>query len=234
MYINEYKNKVATTMIKRYGFKSPLQSPKILKKQKETVLKKYGVDNVMKIKEISNKANINAQKTFHLKYGVDNPMRLEFFREKQRMSYFKNGTTPTSNQQRYLNDKLGGILNHPIGQCSLDIAFINEKIYLEYNGGGHDLIVKLGGISRETFNTKEIRRYQFLKSEGWKGIFINSPYDYIPIEDVLKNEIEKAFKWLKTDSKGHSHYNINIGKSINDINFGRLRKINKEDLAEVI
>ena len=57
----------------------------------------------------------------------------------------------TSKQQLYIHSLLGGELNYCTGKCFLDIAFLDEKIYLEYDGGGHDLSVKLGNMSKEEF-----------------------------------------------------------------------------------
>lgn len=49
-------------------------------KRKENLLKKWGVDNPMKIKENVEKA----QNTCQEKYGVNNPAKVEFFKEKAR------------------------------------------------------------------------------------------------------------------------------------------------------
>jgi hypothetical protein len=69
-----------------------------------------------------------------------------------------------------------------------------------------------------------------MKNLGWKGIFINSPRDYLPSDDIIIQEINKAKEWFKINEKYHSHYNIDIGILINDEKFGKLRKIKEKDL----
>jgi hypothetical protein len=128
---------------------------------------------------------------------------------------------------------LGGKLNYidnTTGNYWLDIAFPNDKIYIEYNGGFHDGVVKTGTISKKDFENKERKRYYFLKDRGWKEIKIISEYDYLPSDEVIINEINKAKEWFKINGKGHCHYNIDIGNKINDVKYGKLRRIKDKDL----
>jgi hypothetical protein len=223
----EFKQHYKETMMERYGEDATFKIPKFYKKYKDTMVKKYGTEHALQNVDILN----NMQEQIKEKYGVNNISQLNEIKNKKAETFYKNGSIATSNQQRYLHSLLGGELNYSEDTPSLDIAFPNEKIYIEYNGSGHDLSVKLGNINQDEFDNKERRRYYFLKKLGWKGIFINSLVDYLPTDEVLINEINKAKEWLKqSNNKGHSHYNIDIGDKINDKKYGHLRRIKEEDL----
>lgn len=193
----------------------------------------YGVDYYMQTNEFSKKA----KETYKLKYNVDNPFKLDYFQEKAKNMMYQNGTVSTSKQQIYLCNLLNGELNYPISKLNLDIVFLNEKIYLEYHGGGHNLNVKLGKITEKEFNRKEQKREMFLKSKGWSEIKIVSRFDRLPSDEVILQMIEYAKEYL---NEGHSWIkfdidNLKIIKSTGNIkvDFGDLRKITKSDLEEV-
>lgn len=224
------KNKdIHDKLVKGYFLKSDEEKEAIVNKRKKTILDTYGVEKAMDIEGVKEKIiNTNLER-----YGVKYTMQSEEVKSKVRKTMYKNGTTSCSRQQEYLWKLLGGELNYPVSRLSLDIAFPNDKIYLEYNGNGHELKVRMGNISKEEFNKKEIRRYQYLKYNGWKLICINSYCDYLPHDDILKIEFNKALEWFKLDDKGHWHYNINIGNKLDDPKYGRLRRIKAEDLEAV-
>jgi len=60
------------------------------------------------------------------------------------------------------------------------------------------------------FDNKEIRRYQYLKRRGWYRMFINSPCDYVPSDEILLTELSKALMWFESDEKYHHHYERNF------------------------
>lgn len=82
----------------------------------------------------------------------------------------------------------------------LDIAFPDQFIYIEYNGGGHDLQVKLGNITKEQFNTQETKRYNYLKSKGWKLIRITSSKDYLINDIDMKLIFNQSLELLENSS----------------------------------
>ena len=171
-----------------------------------------------------------------LRYGVENQFQREEIRDKAMFIKSKNNLIVYSNQQKYLHNLLGGELNYcdkTTKGYSLDIAFPDMKVLIEYNGTGHNLQVKFGNITEEEFKLKEIQRYCILKYNGWKQIKIESKRDYLPSDDMLKEEFSKALEWLKSDDKGHWHYNIYFG-NINDRKYGRLRTITENDLDREI
>jgi hypothetical protein len=249
----EIKEKKKQTCLKKYGVEYSAQAPEIKEKFKQTIMEKYGVSGVLSVPEIKEKFNKTLNEHYGVlyplqskeikekiinklqdTYGVDNVSQMEEVKIKKAESFYKNSTIATSNQQLYLHNLLGGELNYSNNTPSLDIAFPNDNIYIEYNGGGHDLGVRMGSITRKEFENKERRRYYFLKGQGWKGIFINSPQDYLPSDEIIIDEINKAKEWFKSNEKGHSHYSINISDSINDNNYGHLKRIRKEDVKEAI
>jgi hypothetical protein len=217
------------TNLNKYGSETPLGSLEIQEKARETVREIYGVDNVFQIEEVKDKIVEWNYKT----YGVKHPMHIEEIKKsrvaKRSETMYKNGSIQTSQQQLYLRDVFDGELNYPIDNCMLDIAFPNDKIYIEYQGSGHDLDVKLKKLTKDQFDNKEKNRYYFIRNNGWKMIEIISvsQYDYLPMEDKLKEMFEFAKEYLLN---GRSWIQFDIDKGI-----VRGSKINmKYDFGELI
>ena len=221
--------KTAECNLVNYGFEYHINQPEFIKKQKQTNLEKYNSESIFGSKYFIEKTKEIVKE----KYGVDNISQIEDVKIKKAETFYKNSTVRTSRQQRYIHQLFGGELNYSNDTPSLDIGFPEDKIYIEVNGSGHDLCVKMGNMTEEEFKNKEIRRYQYLKRRGWKGVFINTIRDYLPSDEVLLEEYNKALEWFKSDEKYHSHYNINIGGFINDDTYGKLRRITEKDLKIV-
>ncbi len=190
--VKEINEKRKETFVERFGYENPSQNEEIQKKKEETCFKNYGVingfqteQNRQKIKEICLK-----------KYGVDNPFKnKEFMKEifkKTYISKYKNKNAPCSKQQLYLCNLLLGELNFPTEKGWLDIAFPEEKIYIEYDGGGHNLAVKLKAMTAEQFKIKEMRRYYFFKNKGWNIIRIISFNNKLPQDNIILKMIKYA------------------------------------------
>jgi len=247
--LKETRDKIKETTLERYGVEHNMQDEKIKAKAVNTFMKNYGFDNPMKNSEVVKRSNLSKirrfgstnpfldesiiQKSINTnlnKYGTEWHMQSDEIKRKSRKTMYENNSAPCSRQQLYIHNLIGGELNYPVDNLSLDIAFPEEKTYVEYDGNGHNLQVKLGGISEYEFERREIKRYLYLKSLGWKQIRIVSPFDYLPSDGVILEEMSKARKWLEQTGSGHSHYVINIGGKVNDSNYGRVRKIKEEDL----
>ena len=108
-------------------------------------------------------------------------------REKQTRSLIENGHGAISLQQKWIAETIGGnsVLNYPWKTSCLDIAFPEEKIYIEYDGSGHDLSVKLGSMTQEAFDRREMNRTYGLYRDGWKCIRIISRSDRLPLIDQI-------------------------------------------------
>lgn len=102
----------------------------------------------------------------------------------------------TSKQQIYFynlfNRKLTK-LNCAEGALHIDIAFPRIKMGIEYNGGGHDLDLKLSNITLKEFITREWRRRYVLIKQDWKIIYIVSPKD--KINNYTNEEYIKIFNY---------------------------------------
>ena len=156
--------------------------------------------------------------------------------EKSIASLCKNGSTPTSRQQIYLHNLLGGELNFATKISLLDIAFLDEKIYIEYDGGGHGLRVIFGKMTQEEFDKKEIRRYYYFKNKDWKMVRLISKNDLLPLDDKIVEIINLAKNYLNT---GHSWiiFDIDNSKIIcsefkEKHDYGKLRCITKKDIEK--
>lgn len=221
MNIQEYKQKQQNSLLNNYGVTVPAKNPTIVnkmkatsielygvdnvnkldcfkRKQKETMLKRYGVDNPLKSDAVQKKQ----KETLQSRYGVDNPMKVKNFQEKclsaSNETKRKRGHILTSKQQIHINDLLHGELNYIVGVYPLDIAFPNEKIYIEYNGAGHYLSIKFGSKTLEECIQHDKDRQRYLKSLGWKELVIESKKDYLLKDDILINIINQKLNNLKT------------------------------------
>jgi len=150
--------------------------------------------------------------------------------EKRRETLYKNGTAPCSAQQKYLYNLFGGELNYPVSRCSLDIAFPDDKIYIEYNGGGHNLQVQFGNMSESEFLEYENNRFLFLKSKGYKCIYILSNKDNLPSDNILLDILTYAKNELRNSDCNYIKFDVDnlkiiTAQYIKDYNFGVLRKI---------
>lgn len=227
--LESVKNKIAETNLDKYGVKVPLQNKEILNKVHQTNLERYGVKVPAKNKEVVEKIkNTNLEKygattyfhseegSEHIKkvindrFGVDNVSQSDLIKAKKNMTMYKNSSTPTSSQQLHIHSLVGGELNYPFGRASLDIAFVEDNIYLEYDGGGHNLDVKLNTMTQEEFDKKEQKRSFFLKGKGWKEIRIISDNDKLYSDEDIINFVDIAKYLINSDKWFSVHWNMDI------------------------
>lgn len=146
-------------------------------------------------------------------------------------TFYKNGTQKCSQQQEYIHSLVGGELNYPVNNSSLDIAFPEEKIYIEYDGSGHDLSVKLGEKTNEEFQEKEKKRNYALFRLGWKSIRIISKKDYLPsdikIKEIIKigKNILKERSWIVFDIDNSE---IKYKNFIEKYDFGEIKRLRND------
>lgn len=237
----EIKRKKAETTRKNYGVDSPLQSKEIQEKTQQTNKENYGVPFTFQSEEIKEKI----EKVMIERYGVNNPMKYEKIKDKSIRNAVKargeSGTVVTSVQQKYIYSIYGGYLNYPLDKINIDIAFPEIKLAIEYDGSGHDLSVKYGQLTEEEFQQGEIRRYYFLKTNGWKTMRIVSLKDKLPSPKKLKEMLLLAKSYLYKD--GHSWIEFNITENYiklttgnESFDFGELQSIKKieEDESAIL
>lgn len=107
---------------------------------------------------------------------------------------------PASEPQIKLGLLFNGIVNYQIGYYCVDIYFPEHKVYLEYDGSGHDLAVREGYMSADDFERKEKNRKEFLQSLGLKELRIKNIYDKkLPSDNRLLKIRDFAFNYLGLD-----------------------------------
>jgi very-short-patch-repair endonuclease len=228
MKLEEFKGNLKNTMMEKYGVEYASQNPEVVEKFKQTMLERYGEDNPQKVKSIQEKS----QQTNLKKYGAKHPLQSKEIYAKmvetnERRYGVKNvlqkfSNNSASRQQIYINELMGGELNYIVDKYILDIAFPKTNVVIEYSGSGHDLSVQLKRISKLDFLIKEWQRTLFLNNMGWKILTIESKKDYLPEENILKNDIDNAINMLLTNE---AIYNLKI--IINKDNYNNLKKLPK-------
>jgi hypothetical protein len=227
----DIKKKIIRTNINRYGTKTPAENEEIKNKIKSTNLVRYGstsptLNNSIREKQIN---------TTLKKYKVKYPMQNETIVGKARKSLYENNSVSTSRQQIYINNILNGELNFPQGNSNLDIAFPDERIYIECDFGGHELQIKFGNVTEKEFSEYEKRRWYALYRNGWKEIRIISKQDKLPYENKIKEMIQYAKDYL---NQGHSwiRFNIDNNEVITSqytqfFDYGKLKRVYKKEIA---
>lgn len=197
-----------------------------LEKEKRirTNLQKYGYKNVSQVPAIKKKR----LQTIKIKYGEQytSTTQIPEVRAKQIKSLCKHHKIATSLPQMQIHQLIGGSLNFPIEIYPVDIAFPEEKIIIEYNGGGHDLAVKHNSITQEQFNQREIKRKDFLLNRQWNIITLITPHDklfklYTNFEIIELINIAKKFCTFTETNKIQYDIINNLSlykKQINNIN----------------
>ena len=144
---------------------------------------------------------------------------------------YELGNAPKSIAQEYICNLLNGKLNYAVKTSWLDVAFPDDKIYIEYDGSGHFMNVSLKNITMEEKEQKDRQRFYGLKKDGWKLIRIKSLKDKLPGDEIILDLFLKAKTYLL---KGNSWFEIDIdndeistSKSRESANTGELRSTYK-------
>lgn len=226
------KDKIKATNTEKYGSENPFGSKEIQKKIKETMTKNHGVEHALQNKEIHNRMKATCKE----RYGNENYLASNDFKNKTRDIWSFNGHDgPCSKQQRYIANLVNGKINAVISGYWADIVLENEKIDLEYDGGGHNLCVMRKQCTQEEFDLKEKQREDKIINGGFRMIRFITAKDRIPSDEVIVNLVNEFknsnFKVVRIDfEKGTIEKDYNE-KTI--YNFGNLRRITKEDLEEI-
>lgn len=201
----QYKEKFKNTCIKRYGVENPGQSVEIkqkirdtynknhlpkpivydprtpLEKQKDTLLKKYGVNCTFKIPEIREKIKT----TLIEHYGVENPFQAEEVKEKIRKTCKEKYGTENSFQseivkQKYRENNLKKYgVEHPA-----QFKYVQEKAKQTCieKYGHYPITYNKYEFDNEKFDSSfELAYYIWLKDNGIDFTFhpnISFPYEY--------------------------------------------------------
>ena len=232
MQNEEIRNKAKATCQEKYGGNSAMCSEEIQNKSKTTCLLHWGVNNPFQSYEIKEKIKATNLE----KHGAENPMQCDEIKNKVLDSFQFNGTGPCSRQQKYIHFLIGGTLNKRVCNSLVDICFEEEKIAIEYDGGGHFLGDMINGNVFPTKESllKEKNREDFIVNKGYKVIRFIATKNRIPSDEVILNLIEEFknsdFKVVRIDFEESTIEKDYNEKTIHD--FGELRKITKEDLEQ--
>ena len=183
----EIQNQIRETNFKKYGVSHvDLSVPAIRDKYKATMIAKYGTEFPTKIPEIKHIAITRMQETNLKRYGFRVASKNEIIKNKIRDAFVRNAScVPCSKNQLYLSELFTGRINVNVGYYFLDITFPESNIYCEYDGSGHDLCVRLGYMSKDDFQNKELIRYKYLKEQGYKLFRIQHLKKALPDDNIL-------------------------------------------------
>lgn len=225
----EVKKKMETVFIEKYGYNTPAKNESVKNKIIKTNIERYGGTSPTLNEVVRNKQISTMQKT----YGVSFPQQNEEIKLKSMASLYNNNTAPCSRQQRHIHNIIGGNLNFPHHTSFLDIAFPEEKIYLEVDLGGHELQLKFGNVTKEEYENKERNRWYALYRKGWKEIRIISSKDKIPTDEKIFEMISYAKEYLATGRHYIKFYldedKVKTSQFEKEYDFGELRYIYKKD-----
>ena len=234
----ECRQKMESTMMRLYGVKNPLQSLEIKEKSKQTCIERYGTEYALQSEEVKEKK----RNTLFEHYQVDVPAKHPTIKRKISESMYKNSSQKASKQQTYLCNLYQGELNYPIEYYDADICLSDEKIVVEYDGSGHNLNVKLGKITEEEFNQRELVRYNVIKRKGYKQMRIIALHDKLPSDAILFQMLLIAREYFNTTHHNWINFDIDNSKIINAenkdadgvfFNYGKLYSIKNADIKGV-
>lgn len=199
------KEKIAKTNTERYGAPNVFGSKQIREQMEQNNIKKYGVPYPVMTSEIRNKI----EKTNQERYGGASPFSSEEVRNKSQQTNIERYNVPYATQSKSIQQKMhetfinneqnhaskeqkhyaklfNGTLDYPVCACFLDIAFINKKIYIECDFGGHFVYSKIKGLNELEMLFKDAKRDKPILAQGWKCIrYLNRGNNFPNDHDML-------------------------------------------------
>lgn len=206
----EVQKNIQKRNMEKYGVKCTFQLKKVREKSKQTLLDKYNVDNIAKLdKTIKKMKNTNKER-----YGCEFPTQNKEIKRKIYYTYIKNNGEdaeakfiPCSKNQIKISKLLNGKLNKCIYGIYADICI--GDIIIEYDGGGHELGIKLNKITREEFYKKERMREQKILDNNYKLIRIICKNDILPDNDIIINTINNIKNDFNNSNYKIARWNLN-------------------------
>lgn len=186
------KQKRKLTNIQKYGVEYISQSDDIKKQMRSSNLQKYGVEFVSQLESVKNKV----RQTSMERYGATSYFASDKGRKEQLERWMLNGVVPSSKMQRHICGIVNGELNYPWHSFFFD-ALYGDWLDIEYNGGGHDLLVKLGKMTSEEFAKKERSRTAAIINSGYKQLVLSNQFDAKIDDDVLCAAIFEGIFFLE-------------------------------------
>lgn len=199
------------TMI-RYGVENISQLDSVKKKKVDTCNKNFGCDYPMQSEEVMDRAKVSMVKNYGVKHNFYRKEIVERVKIANAQKRFVNGSIVSSAAQRHLCELFNGILNYPVKWYNLDIL-LDNNIYCEYNGSGHKMNVRMGEISEEEYERKDMIRYLYLKSLGYKEIIFDNYSDKLLPDNIMIDLLNKCKKYFELNTDAHwIKVNLDNGK----------------------
>ena len=200
---NKINTKCFTYLIKRNTLCKRCVTILSFSKQKETMLKKYGVDHPSKSKEIKNKI----KNTFFEKYGVDNPAKLQHVKDKQKKTNLERyGVEYTINNPEIKQKIIKTNIEKYGFSCCLENNDIKQKIKKSnLEKFGCENVGQNYEIQEKIKNTM-FQKYGFqypLQNKGIITNFKNTCVEKYGVQNPLQNkEISKKVKKTMKEKYG--------------------------------
>ena len=176
-----YSVKIKNTVLKKYGVDNVAKIPQNIEKARKTNVERYGKPSYAQTDEYKRRF----EETCMERYGCKNPIYNDEVQKKIKKSLYENQTCATSSQQIVLYEMLKNIygnceLNYPCGKYSLDcmIEVDGCKIDVEYDGWYW-----------HKDKNKDIIRNRIVQKRGYKILRICSG-ELLPTEERLKYKIK--------------------------------------------
>lgn len=176
--------KYKETMLEKYGVENINDLPEFVEKRKETNRQKYGCDYGLQSPIVQAKS----RKTMLERYGVERPLQVKEFSDKAMQTRCKNFTNPTSKPQlklSYLLLELYGNcqLEKPCGRYSLDCVVNINNILID---------IEYDGAFWHQDEEKDKRRDIFVKKQGYKVLRVKGvKKDPLPSKEQIDEKIQE-------------------------------------------
>ena len=207
--MDEVKDKMKETNLKKYGVNYLIHNKEIHDKQKKTCLEKYGVESLFSSKEIQEQS----RKTIIQKYGVDNAAKNKDFHNKMKETNLKKYGVEYPMQNANISEK-------SLIKCfkSKEFIFPSQKTIKcqGYEPFALDELIK-NNISEDNIitNKKNLPIIWYNDVNGNKhrhfvDIFIPSNNLCIEVKSLWTLNISKSNIFLKQESAKELGYNYEI------------------------
>ena len=202
---DEFWEKYAKTSTERYGVSHPSQSPVIQEKTKQVCLDKYNTEFFFQSEIFKEKSKATCLERYNKEYYVqtdefkekskqtslkhyncENPGQSIIVRQKKLETFRSHDYNVASKPQKHYNELFNGFLDYPVYGCLLDIAFPEDKIYVECDFKGHFYYSRASGLSELDMLYKDAKRDNVIVANGWKCIrYLNRSNDFPTDNDMI-------------------------------------------------
>jgi hypothetical protein len=169
----------------RYGTTCPLWTPQIHKKVLHTLREKYGSEHTH-----GREAVTRQQDTMKRRYGVTGTLANAELRKKAHKTMIERNhscAVCVSTQQKHIARLMKAVLNYYFDPYFLDCYLPDSRLDIEYDGGGHNLCVKIGKKTAEVFAEEQKNRSLFLIKNNIRILHVVSKTDKMPSDSILSS-----------------------------------------------